>query len=283
LSEQAAGVTFAEGPAVRMALAIATAELRDVGCDTPRLDAELLLADALGTTRTQLHLARERELTRAESDRFAMSLARRRAREPVAYLLGRRAFRHIELQVDSRVLVPRPETELLVEVALALPRGARLADVGTGSGAIALALKHERPDLDVIATDASDDALAVAQSNAERLGLDVTFAHGDLLEPLGDAPLDAIVSNPPYVADRAELPPELAHEPTRALFAGADGLDVLRRLVPAAAARAPFVAFEVGAGQTKAVGALLARAGMTIELHRDLAGIERVVVGRRPA
>ena len=138
---------FADGPAVRMALAVATAELREAGCDTPRLDAELLLADAMRTTRTQLHLAPERELTLAESDRFAELLRRRRAREPVAYVLGTRAFRYIELTVDDRVLVPRPESEGLVETGLTLPRGARVVDVGTGSGAIALALKHERPDL----------------------------------------------------------------------------------------------------------------------------------------
>jgi release factor glutamine methyltransferase len=275
-------VQFAAGPSVRMSLAIATAELRDAGCESPRLDAELLLADALGRTRTSLHLHPERELTREESDRFARTLARRRAREPVAYLLGRRAFRHIELVVDRRVLVPRPETELLVEVALGLPRGARVADVGTGSGAVALALKHERPDLHVIGTDASEDALAVARANAKRLALQVELRAGDLLAPLGDAPLDAVVANPPYVPDGAELAPELGYEPPQALFAGADGLDVMRRLVPAAAARAPFVAFEVGQGQAAAVGALLRKAGMTaVEAHRDLAGIERVVVGRR--
>jgi release factor glutamine methyltransferase len=278
-----ATVQFAAGPSVRMSLAIATAELRDAGCESPRLDAELLLADALRSTRTSLHLRPERELTVEESDRFATALARRRAREPVAYILGRRAFRHIDLAVDRRVLVPRPETELLVEVALGLPRGARVADIGTGSGAVALALKHERPDLTLIATDASEDALAVARANAHALKLDIEFAHGDLLGALDGTPLDAILSNPPYVADRTELAPEIAeYEPTSALFAGPDGLDVLRRLVPAAAARAPFVAFEVGHGQAGPVGALLREAGMTeVKAHRDLAGIERVVVGRR--
>lgn len=273
-----------DGPAVRMALAIAAAELRDAGCESPRLDAELLLADALRTTRTSLHMHPERELALAESDRFAQALRRRREREPVAYILGRKGFRHIDLAVDARVLVPRPETELLVEVALALPRGARVVDVGTGSGAVALALKHERPDLHLIALDASADALAVARANATALRLDVAFAHGDLLSPLDGAPLDAVLSNPPYVPDRdaPSLAPELAHEPAQALYAGADGLDVLRRLIPAAAARAPFVAFEVGAGQASAVGALLRGAGMAdVTAHRDLAGIERVVVGRR--
>jgi release factor glutamine methyltransferase len=272
---------LADGPAVRMALALATAELRDAGCESPRLDAELLLAAALGATRTGLHLRPERELTRVESDAFAAALARRREREPVAYILGTKGFRHIDLVVDPRVLVPRPETELLVEVALLLGNGARVADIGTGSGAVALALKHERADLQVVATDVSADALAVARANAKRLGLDVGFLEGDLLHGLGPAPLDAILSNPPYVPDRAELAPELAHEPPQALYAGPDGLDVLRRLVPAAAARAPFVAFEVGAGQAGAVGVMLRKAGMRVASHRDLAGVERVVVGTR--
>lgn len=277
-------MSFAEGPSVRMALALATAELRDAGCESPRLDAELLLADAMGGTRTALHLNPERELTQAASDRFAEALRRRRDREPVAYIVGTKGFRHIDLAVDARVLVPRPETELLVEVVLSLPRGARVADVGTGSGAVALALKYERPDLQVIATDISEDALAVARANAARLGLDVTFAQGDLLQALGPDPLDAILSNPPYVPSRdaPTLAPELGHEPPGALFAGADGLDVLRRLAPAATALAPLVAFELGAGQASAVGALLRTAGMTdVVAHRDLAGNERVVVGRR--
>jgi release factor glutamine methyltransferase len=270
-------------PAVRMALALATADLRDAGCESPRLDAELLLAAALGGTRTALHLRPERELTSEECERFARAVARRRSREPVAYILGRRGFRHIELAVDPRVLVPRPETELLVEVALGLPRGARVVDVGTGSGAVALALKHERPDLVVHATDASEDALQVARANAERLGLKVTFVHGDLLTPLDALPLDAVLSNPPYVAEGEQLAPEIAdHEPHDALFAGPDGLDVLRRLIPAAATRAPFVAVEVGAGQAPAVGDLMRAHGMTdVVAHRDLAGHERVVVGRR--
>jgi len=281
----AQGVEFAEGPAVRMALAIATAELRDAGCETPRLDAELLLADAIGATRTQLHLAPERELTRAESDRFAELLRRRRAREPVAYVLRRRAFRYIELTVDERVLVPRPESEGVVEAALELPRGARVVDVGTGSGAIALALKHERPDLEVLGSDVSEDALAVARANARALGLDVRFVQGDLLDGV-DGELDAVLSNPPYVAkkDLATLEPEVIAEPDVAVFGGFDGFEVVRRLVPAAVGRAPLVAIEVGMGMAETVGGMLRDAGAaSIDVHRDLAGIERVVVGRRPA
>lgn len=279
----AQGAEFADGPAVRTALAVATAELRDAGCETPRLDAELLLADALGTTRTQLHLAPERELTRAESDRFAELLRRRRAREPVAYVLRKRAFRYIELTVDERVLVPRPESEGLVEAALELPRGARVVDVGTGSGAIALALKHERPDLEVLGSDVSEDALAVARGNARALGLDVRFVHGDLLDAVEGA-LDAVLSNPPYVArkDLRTLQPEVMAEPDVAVFGGFDGFEVVRRLVPAAVGRAPLVAIEVGMGMARTVGGMLRDAGATaVDVRRDLAGIERVVVGRR--
>lgn len=279
----AQGVEFAEGPAVRMALAIATAELRDAGCDTPRLDAELLLADAMGTTRTQLHLAPERELTRTESDRFAELLRRRRAREPVAYVLRKRAFRYIELTVDDRVLVPRPESEGLVETGLTLPTGARVVDVGTGSGAIALALKHERPDLEVLGADVSADALEVARANARALGLDVTFVQSDLLDGV-DGELDAILSNPPYVAKRdlPTLQPEVTAEPDVAVFGGFDGFEIVRRLVPAAVQRAPLVAIEVGMGMAQTVGGMLRDAGAaTVEVQRDLAGIERVVVGRR--
>jgi release factor glutamine methyltransferase len=273
------------GVPVREALDGAVTAIAAAGADTPRLDAELLLGHALGVDRAALLMAPEREVT-GPAVRAFQDLVRRRSvgREPVAYLLGRRGFRLIELEVDGRVLVPRPETELLVEVALDLPDGARVVDVGTGSGAVALALKDERPDLEVVATDVSEEALAVARANAARLGLAVAFVRGDLLEGAGE--VDAIVANPPYVAeaDRAALPPEVArHEPAVALFAGDDGLDVLRRLArEAGASQARFAAVEVGAGQAGAVEALLRAAGFVrVERHRDLAGIERVVVGRR--
>jgi release factor glutamine methyltransferase len=194
--------------------------------------------------------------------------------EPVAYIVGRKGFRHIELDVDPRVLIPRPETEHLVEAALALPAGARVVDVGTGSGAVALALKDERPDLVVTASDIEEDALAVARENAARLGLDVSFVAADLL-PEGE--FDAVVANLPYLGPDDQLPGK--HEPLRALLGGADGLMFIERLV--AQVQAPFIALEVGEGQSARVGEMLRAKGYTTEVVPDLAGIERVVVGRR--
>ncbi len=271
-----------DGVTVRDALDSARIPLRAAGCDTPELDAELLLAHVLGVERAALFTAPERRLEPGAGRRFAELVRRRREREPVAYIVGRKGFRHIELDVDPRVLIPRPETELLVEVGLGLATGARVVDVGTGSGAVALALKHERPDLDVLATDVSGAALDVARANAARLGLDVAFAAADLLDGVA-GPFDAVLSNPPYVAagERASLAPEIArHEPTGALLAGPDGLGILRRLIPQAAG-AGLLAVEIGAGQADAVRELLAAAGFArIDVVPDLAGIERVVVGR---
>jgi release factor glutamine methyltransferase len=273
------------GASVREALDSAVIAIAAAGSDTPRLDAELLLAEALGVDRVALVTDPRREVAGPAVRAFQDAVRRRSAgREPVAYILGRRGFRHLELAVDPRVLVPRPETELLVEVGLELPERARVVDVGTGSGAVALALKHERPDLEVLGTDSSADALEVARANAARLGLDVEFLRGDLLAGVGE--VDAVLSNPPYVADRerASLAPEIArHEPPGALFAGADGLDVIRRLVPAAVRfGARLLAIEVGAGQAAAVGELVHAAGFAeATARRDLGGIERVVVGTR--
>jgi len=268
-------VSASTGTPVRDALDSARIAIAAAGSDTPDLDAQLLLAHALGVDRAALIMEPDRPVEGAAVRTF-QDLVRRRSvgREPVAYLLGRKGFRHIDVMVDPRVLVPRPETELLVEVGLTLPEGARVHDACTGSGAVALALKHERPDLQVGGSDISAEAVAVARANARRLGLDVEFAEADLLAAAGGA--DAVLANPPYVETGAQLPPERAQEPSGALFAGTDGLDDIRRL--AAECAAPLLALEVGAGQATAVTELMR--GET-EVLRDLAGIERVVVSRR--
>ena len=270
------------GTTVRDALDSALVALTAARLDTPRLDAEVLLAHTLGADRAALYTDPGRELPGGAARTF-QTLVRRRAfdRVPVAYLVGRTGFRHLELDVDGRVLVPRPETEVLVEAAVELlVPGARVVDVGTGSGAVALALKHERPDLDVAATDVSEDALAVARANAERLGLEVAFTRGDLFAGMPDA----VVSNPPYIADGDALPPEIErHEPALALYGGADGLDVVRRLVARCAETGvPFLAMEIGEGHADTVAALASGAAFAdVGTRRDLAGIERVVVCRR--
>jgi release factor glutamine methyltransferase len=255
------------------------------GSPSARLDAELLLADVLGVSCE--HLVREPTLPVAgDAVRRYQSHVRRRAidREPVAYILGRRAFRHVDLLVDPSVLVPRPETELLVEVGLELPAGARVLDCCTGSGAVALALKHERPDLVVTGSDISEAALGVARANAARLGLEVEWLIGDLLAGL-DGSWDAVLANPPYVptAVLCTLEPEVSrHEPMLALDGGPDGLEVVRRLVTEAAARQMIaLALEIGEGQADAVAALSRAVGYRSVAQRvDLAGIARVVVAR---
>ncbi|MFZ0971898.1 MAG: peptide chain release factor N(5)-glutamine methyltransferase [Solirubrobacteraceae bacterium] len=267
------------GKTVSQALSDATAVLTTAGCDTPRLDAELLLSFVLGVGRERLVIDAGAELDACSADQFAAVLARREAREPVAYIVGRKAFRRISLLVDRRVLIPRPETELLVEIALSLDRGARVADVGTGSGAVALALKEERPDLSVVGVDLSPDALAVARSNAAALGLDVEFVQADLLEGVPGR-FDAVLSNLPYVAEGSALPPEIElYEPDLALFGGPDGMDPVRRLLPMLEG-VRLLALEVGLAE--AVASLVSDAGFpSVEILYDLASHERVVVGRR--
>jgi release factor glutamine methyltransferase len=264
---------------VGAAVSSAQQRLASAGCDSPRLDAELLLAEAMGVGRERLVLDRDEPLPPRAERLFAGVVARRAAREPVAYILGRKGFRRIEVAVDPRVLIPRPETELLVEVGLALSAGASVADSGTGSGAVALALKDERPDLVVRGLEICADALDVARLNARRLGLDVSFERCDLLD---GRRYDAVLANLPYVCEGAVLAPEIwDYEPAGALFAGVDGLDVLRRLVDVAAGRTRLLALELDPPQADAVESLLRSAGFaSVERLRDLAGRERVVVGR---
>jgi release factor glutamine methyltransferase len=271
---------------VRDALAGAVAEIAAAGCTTPRLDAEVLLAHALGVSRERL-LCEGSAVVGADALPAFHRAVRRRAgeREAVAYITGRRAFRHLQLAVDRRALIPRPETELLVEVARALAPRARVLDVGTGSGAVALALKQERPDLHVTASDVSERALSLARENAARLDLDVRFVCADLLDGLDDC-YDAVLANLPYVTEgeRTGLAPEIVlHEPAGALFAGVDGLAAIGRLIAQLARRraVELVALEVGAGQARAVAARIGAAGFAaVRCERDLAGVERVVIGQ---
>ncbi|MHB8657263.1 MAG: peptide chain release factor N(5)-glutamine methyltransferase [Solirubrobacteraceae bacterium] len=266
-------------------LARASGELGGAGCETPRLDAELLLGSVLSCDRAGLVMRSRDLVSHADARSFGELVQRRAAREPVAYILGRQEFRRISLRVDARVLIPRPETELLVEVGLALPRGGRVLDVGCGSGAVALALADERPDLTVSGVDVSPHAVMLARANAAALGLErVRFGVGDLLEGVEAGALDAVLGNLPYVETSSELPREVSgYEPPLALFGGEDGLDVIRRLVPAARG-VPLLALEVGLGQAGAVEELLRSAGFSsIQRRRDLAGIQRVLVGSRRA
>ena len=259
---------------------------------TPRLDAQLLLAHVLGKDRVHLYTHFDQPLEADELASYRALIQRRLAGEPVAYLVGKKEFRSLELAVDARVLVPRPDTEIAVDAALALLPAegeARVVDVGTGSGAIALALKKERPALEVLAVDRSPDAAAVARANAERLGLAVEIVEGDLLAPVAArGPFAAIVSNPPYIptGEIAGLQAEVRKEPVAALDGGADGLDVIRRLVadaPPLLADGGALVLEVGDGQAAAVVALFAADGRydAATTTKDLAGIERVVSARK--
>jgi release factor glutamine methyltransferase len=275
------------GTAVRDALDGAVTAIAAGGCETPRLDAEVLLADVLGVGRERLLIDSTLRVQGAAVRAYQDAVRRRSIdREPVAYIVGRRGFRRLELAVDRRALVPRPETELLVEVGLTLPPGARVLDLCTGGGAVALALKHERPDLDVWGSDVDEAALELARLNGARLGLEVHWLTADLLSGVPDG-FAAVLANPPYVAEteRSRLAPEiLRHEPAGALFAGPDGLDVIRALVDQLSGRGSvkLVALEVGLGQAETVAGLLREAGFeSVRSEQDLSGIKRVVIGAR--
>jgi release factor glutamine methyltransferase len=276
VTERAGGATIAA------ALASSTAAL-DPSSDSPRLDAEVLLAHVLGVERARLVLDSRAPLEGEAAERFRQLVDRRAGGEPVAYLIGHRPFRALDLAVDRRVLIPRPETEGLVEAAAVLPPGATVLDVGTGSGAVALALASERPDLRIRGVDISPDAVAAATANAASLNLDVSFTVADLLD--GASPVDAVLANLPYVENDAELPVDVAgFEPSLALYGGEDGLDVIRRLSSQMSVRRwpAWALLEIGESQGAAVSALLRAAGFgAVEVHSDLSGRDRVVVGRR--
>ncbi len=266
------------------ALQSATDALRSAGVESPRLDTELLLAEATGIERAMLSARPEAPVGAAAGRVFGSMIRRRVVREPVAYILGRKGFRQIELSVDARALIPRPETEMLVELALEVqPLG--VLDVGTGSGAIALAVADELPGVEVVGTDTSLAALDLARANAASLGLSgrVRFEQGTV--PDGVA-AELLLANLPYVTDAeiAGLAPEIGKfEPLSALAAGPDGLDAYRLLAPALAGpRWRTVGLEIGATQASAVAEIVREAGFTeVQIRPDLAGHDRVVVARR--
>jgi len=257
----------------------ATDYLAARGIDSPRVDAELLLARALGLQRIELYTQHDRPLTEAERETARELVRRRGTREPLAYVLGDWGFRRLTLKTDARALVPRPETEVVVERCLTLLEGVdepRIVDVGTGTGAIALALKQERPDAHVTATDRSAAALALARENAEANGLQLELVEADLLEGVA-GPFHLVVSNPPYVLEHEPLPPELDHEPDLALYANGH----TRALAEHARAvlNGPLV-LEVHSERAEAGADLLRSLGYrAVRIGEDLAGRERVVEG----
>jgi release factor glutamine methyltransferase len=261
--------------------------LTGAGVDTPRLDAELIVAHVLGVSRVELSTGRGRLLSEADDRRVRALFERRAAREPLAYVLGEWGFRRLVLATDARALVPRPETEVVVERALALLDGfaaPRVVDVGTGSGAIALALADERPHARVTATDVSPDALALARENAARLGLAIELVETSLLDGL-DGPFDLVVANPPYVAERelGALEPEVREWEPRGALVEAGQTEALVRAAPGLLLPGGALVLECHEGEAGAVAGLLRDAGYEdVRVTVDLAGRERVVEGRWP-
>ena len=270
--------------------------LKNKGVETGRLDAEWLLAAALGVDRLQLYLKYDRPLNSEEREAFKPLLRRRAGREPLQYIIGRTGFRELELKTDPRVLIPRPETEVLVQEVLdwASAGAESVWDMGTGAGAVALSLAAEGTWTRVVATDVSPEALSVAADNAERydLGGHVEFREGSLFEPLEEGErFDVIVSNPPYIAEgeKGELQPEVRDwEPPEALFAGEDGLDVIRQLVAGAPKHllsGGLLALECGLGQAEGIAADVQATGAfgAVRIRADLTGRPRFVTAERGA
>ena len=280
---------------IKRVLAWATDDFKRRGNKSARLDAELLLGEALGFDRIKLIVEAERPLAEGELGRYRELIKRRRVGEPIAYILGRREFFALPMVVDRRVLIPRPDTEVLVESALSGTQAqhlyGRMLDLCTGSGCVAIAFAKARPTWRVTAVDVSSDAASVARENVRRAGVvhNLAVLEGDLFAPLPEgARFELITANPPYIpsADIAGLDADVRDfEPRLALDGGADGLDVTRRIIAAAArylSPGGLLAMEGGFDQAPAVASLLAAAGYTdITRAKDLAGIERVVTGRR--
>lgn len=264
------------------------------GVDNPRLDAEVLLSRILGQDRLHLYVHFDQPLEQKELQAFRESVKQRALRVPVAYITGSKEFMGLEFSVTPAVLIPRPDTEILVEGALDLLRGSacpQLLDIGTGSGAIIVSMLDRLPDARGTAVDISAEALAVAKTNAEHHAVAgrLVLRQGDLFAPVGNEQYDAILSNPPYIPDReiAGLEPEVRHEPQAALAGGADGLDYYRRILhdgPQHLKTGGFIAVEVGINQAQPVAAMADGTGMlrTHSVLKDYAGKERVVVLKVP-
>ena len=277
------GSTRGGGTSVSDALSAAVEAFRAAGIPEPETDAEVLLAELSGVGRSELVAFGDRPVEGPTARSFAAAVRRRLRREPVAYILGRKGFRHIEISVDPRVLIPRPETEMLVELALEV-RPSTVLEIGTGSGAVAVAVADEVPGCRVTATDVSIEALEVARVNALKIGVDrrVEFLEGTWPEP---GRYDLILANLPYVPDGTGLEPELSSwEPASALFGGARGLDVIAEVLDGLSGsgiRAPVIGLEIGHDQGPSVAGLVSAAGFEeVEVRHDLAGRDRVVVGR---
>jgi len=267
------------------ALTRATDRLSRAGCESAHVDAEILLAHVLETTRSALRADTRRELDDAASDELDRLLARRERREPLAYVLGEWGFRRLTLNVDARVLVPRHETEIVVERCLARIAGItrpRVLDVGTGSGAIALAIADEAPGTRVTAMDASQDALDVARENSSRTGLTVEVVHGDLFDGLPDGPWDLVVSNPPYVRPHEidALEPEVRDWEPRAALVGEGATEAVARAAVSVLRSGGALVLETADGDNGRVADLLHRLGyVELETTSDLAGRDRAVEG----
>lgn len=261
-----------------------------VKLSSPRLDAELLMALALGVDRIELYTKPDRILNKEEADRVSMLFSYRLMRFPMAYLLGEKEFFSLPFYVNTHVLVPRPETEYLVEHALRCIEKIKspyIADIGTGSGVVGICIRSVRSDASVLLLDRSADALHVAKTNADRLQQAVFLLQADGTLPFcRPGLLDLVVSNPPYITDdeMRYLPSEVLKEPRIALQGGPDGLDIIRGIVHNAKQmlrQGGYLAFEVGAKQARQVATLLVEAGFGgIQIHLDGAGIERVIIGR---
>ena len=277
----------------RVATARETLRAAGIPFDEAELDARLLAQHLLGWTTERFFAGADVEPPATFDAQFDALIGRRASREPFAYIVGHQEFWGLQFEVSPAVMIPRPETELIVEVACEIladeAAPATIADVGTGSGCVAIAIARERPRVNVVATDVEEAAIAVARHNAGRLGVGgrLAFRHTDLLDEV-EGPFDLIVSNPPYVRDgeRTDIQPEVRFEPADALYAGADGLDVIRRLIPMSGSRLTrggTLVFEFGFGQADAVAELISSAPgiRMIGLRRDLQDIPRVAIAAR--